>query len=223
MLNSISYNNLLKPLKFGAIMGTHNNVPAYSNNYKSGCNLNDDDWVQYLSKEETKLFKDVFTGCKWQCVEYARRWLIFNKKCTFKSINFAVHIYDIGYVEDLTQPNKYKNFISIPNEGTTAPEVGDLVIFPQSRGQSFGHVAVVSNINFDLGYLDIVEQNYEDYWEHLEYSRRLLFIKYNNKYVLTEIPWSENILKTYSDKLDNIITRYKSQVVGFKRITEKVI
>ena len=42
----------------------------------------------------------VKTGAKWQCVEYARRWLFIRKGGIFKGVTMAVQMWDqLSYVE----------------------------------------------------------------------------------------------------------------------------
>ena len=40
----------------------------------------------------------MFYGAKWQCVEFARRWLIEVKGHTFPSIGMAYTIFDLTYL-----------------------------------------------------------------------------------------------------------------------------
>lgn len=51
----------------------------------------------------------------------------------------------------LTDPKSKQNLNS------SAPEVGDLIIYPKSAEQRFGHVSVVINVNLENQYVDIAE------------------------------------------------------------------
>ena len=67
------------------------NVPAYSNRKSSIFNIGQ----HYVH--------GVYTGFQWQCVEYARRWLLLRKSCTFGDVPCACNIWnDIPHVERVT-------------------------------------------------------------------------------------------------------------------------
>src|ERR1700722_6168524 len=63
---------------YGVMVGiASTNVPAYSNGNDS-----------FISNESNYLY-GVYMGMKWQCVEYARRWLFIRKGCVFDSVDAA--------------------------------------------------------------------------------------------------------------------------------------
>lgn len=150
---------------FGTIIGQSFQTPAYSN-----CGQDDarnTDHFVVLSDSG----KQIFTGIKWQCVEYARRWLIENRNITFASIDNAYQIWDLPYFNhvDTNEPMPvlhHQNGISI-----NIPQVGDLLIYDQRQDLTTGHVAVI--VGVDEHSVTIAEQNQTNiFWEH-EYSRRL--------------------------------------------------
>ncbi len=112
---------------------------------------------------------------KWQCVEYARRWLIENKNITFADVRYAHSIWGLknGQLIDanLQVPLlKFENKIS-----DVQPEIGDLLIYSTDFDIT-GHVAVVVSVNSN--FITIAEQNYfNDLWDGATYSRRLLIEK----------------------------------------------
>jgi len=92
-----------------------------------------------------------FTGLKWQCVEYARRWLITVKGATFEKVNNAT---DIWSLQKATLLDSTKvDFINAPI--TEIPPIG---AFPK------GHVAVVVKVHPN-GEVDVAEQNYSNKWQ----------------------------------------------------------
>lgn len=101
---------------------------AYSN-CKNSC-ANFVDGGNTFPKSETKFVKDVFTGVRWQCVEFSRRFLIITKQVTFEGIDGAHQIFNINTVEDLTKKNKVIPFLKFKNGNQNPPQVGDLVIYP---------------------------------------------------------------------------------------------
>ena len=101
-----------------------------------------------------------FTGLKWQCVEYARRWLITVKGVTFDKVNNAT---DIWSLQKATLLNlKQVDFINAPI--TEIPPIGALLIYRKSATFPKGHVAVVVKVHPN-GEVDVAEQNYSKNWQ----------------------------------------------------------
>jgi len=46
-------------------------------------------------KEDTGYARDVFTGVRWQCVEYGRRYLVVTQGATFGDVHGAINIFDL--------------------------------------------------------------------------------------------------------------------------------
>jgi glutathionylspermidine amidase/synthetase len=119
--------------------------------------------------------KKIVTGMRWQCVEYARRWLINQKSVTFAEVQYAYQIWDLneGQRVDTEQPVpllKFENRIS-----KTAPQVGDLLIYSVDFAVT-GHVAVVVGVHRNS--ILVAEQNYFNHvWDRPNFSRRLLLEK----------------------------------------------
>ena len=218
-------------VEFGKMIGKIGNVPSYSN-CNNNCTNFIDGGVIFLNNE-TYFGKDIFTGIRWQCVEYARRWLVVNKNSTFANIDSAFQIYTLDSVQDLIQEGVQKPFISIDNGDNRAPEVNDLIIYPFIEKEApHGHVAVIADLNLDKGYVDIAEQNYENFWVNENYSRRVVLLKceqgntYSNlvNYTLTEINWTPEYINDLTGKqLKELCIKEKSKVIGFKRIIDKNI
>ncbi len=126
--------------KFGTIIGTFNGVSAYSNQ-KGQTNCSDANY-----------FNGAYTGIKWQCVEYARRYLQSIRGITFDD------------VEDATQiPSaKFTTLDGIGIKKTNDLAVGGLIVWPKyyKNNAPDGHVAVISAVQSNGIY--VVEQNYDD-------------------------------------------------------------
>lgn len=150
---------------FGTAVGQSQRTVAYSNGH------DDVDKLEAhfaVSKDGQK----VPSGMKWQCVEYARRWLIENRNITFPSVHYAFQIWDFKHAEEIDTHKqlpwqRHKN-----RESTTAPQVGDLLIYGLDFAHT-GHVAVV--VGVDANSVTVAEQNYLNRtWENPQYARRLL-------------------------------------------------
>jgi glutathionylspermidine amidase/synthetase len=73
------------------------NVPAYSNEH--------DDFVSF----EGFYIHGIFTGFKWQCVEFARRWLLLRKSCIFQNVMSAADMWrKLTYIERVTDGQKFR-------------------------------------------------------------------------------------------------------------------
>lgn len=150
----------LKAKAFNTLLGENSEVPAYSNGTP-----------QHISVKPNYI-KTHYMGLKWQCVEYARRWIYHTHQLNFSSINYA---YDIWtkvdhYFNPATQ-QKIKIF-NHPNQETIAPVVGDLLIYSKGFLQT-GHVAIIVEVNLIKGYLRVAEQNYHNQAWPSNYSRQL--------------------------------------------------
>ena len=89
----------------------------------------------------------------WQCVEYARRYLIQNKGVSFEQKDYAAYIWDITNVTSISNNQVYP-LVNFPNGMVSTdqpfyyPKIGDMIIYPiQGQGMDVGHVAVVVGAN----------------------------------------------------------------------------
>lgn len=128
-----------------------NGIVAYKNNNSTEHN-------HYLG---------VFTGLKWQCVEYARRWLIINKGVTFESIPDASDIWTLDTVSLLSTGER----IPFHSSSSGIPPVGALLIYKKSEVLPHGHVSVVVGVTeYEV---QLAEQNWTgDEWQS-NYARTL--------------------------------------------------
>ena len=154
---------------FGTVNGQSFLTQAYSN-CSSSCVKHDRHYISLPNVQEP-----IFTGMKWQCVEYARRWLIENKGVTFGEVEYAYHIWDLPHAE-LVGTHQYVPLLRFKNKvSKEPPQVGDLLINSVQLAVT-GHVAVVVGVEPDS--ITIAEQNYFNRsWEGKDYARRLLLDK----------------------------------------------
>lgn len=158
---------------FNEIEGTAStNVPAYSNRNSSIFNIG----RHYLH--------GVYTGYQWQCVEYARRWLLIRKGCIFNDISSACDMWTgLPYIERVTDGRQFR-LRPVPNGSSEAPVKDALLIYPRSRRMPFGHVAVITDVV--AGYAHIAEQNnLHTYWT-ADHARRVPVRCENGLYYLDD-------------------------------------
>jgi glutathionylspermidine amidase/synthetase len=152
-------------MNFGEPIGiTKQNVIAFSNEN---------------SKSELNYYQGIYTGLKYECVEFVRRWLIIVYGITFESVDHAKDIYNLNYFSNKIPIKKCIN-------GFNNISFGDIVIWTnQGEFNKYGHVAVVVKIKNNQIY--IAEQNTTNKsWNGKKYSRKLLFD--NNLLIDKEYP-----------------------------------
>ncbi len=117
-----------------------------------------------------------FTGIKWQCVEYARRWLLVNKGVVYGDVDVAADIWQLETVFTSDKKSQ-KPFINILNgDKQYGLQRGDLLIYSRAF-YGTGHVAVVLKIDELKQRLYLGEQNFDNgIWEE-GYARDIPYIK----------------------------------------------
>lgn len=152
---------------YGEIIGkTKEGVICYSNKDKKYNKYN------YNKYNNSK----IYTGEKWECVEFVRRYFIETKNITFQQVDNAYGIFDLNFFIDLkrTLPYtiyKYKN-------GQVKPLSNDIIIFHnKNTNNGHGHVCIISDIENDK--IKIIEQNYDNKKWNKNYSRKIFYDKKN--------------------------------------------
>jgi hypothetical protein len=120
---------------YNTLVGMNFNTPAYSNAHwqikdrreikkYNGC----------VPKEQTGLAEDLYTGLRWQCVEYSRRFLIYNFGVTFGDIQMACQMFtDLPNYYFIEDKENTRPFVNIPNDADEPPKAGDLIISAKSK------------------------------------------------------------------------------------------
>jgi glutathionylspermidine amidase/synthetase len=158
---------------YGDVLGVSPaGIAAYSN-----C---DSDCVIF----EPNRLNEIYTGIKWQCVEYARRWLLKEKGVVFGDVDIAA---DIWSLEQVTNPlNQHtQKFQSIVNGADELPQKGDLIIYGKDY-LGTGHVAVVVVINEEQQTIRVAEQNYDNVKWNKNYAREIKYTSSDNHYWLLD-------------------------------------
>lgn len=155
--------------KFGEFIGQSLRTKAYSN-CNDSCVSDEPNYILY-----NKGKAEIYTGMKWQCVEYARRWMIENKGLSFGDVTYAYEIWSVPTIENI-HTHQEKTLQKFANKTSKSrPQAGDLLIYDTSIGIT-GHVAVIIAVGTD--YVFIAEQNYFNHrWMKNDHSRELLMKK----------------------------------------------
>ncbi len=158
-----------KPTAFGTVLGVASgDVKSYSSDYDTA------DGVVYPNRASYRSYYDgIYMGYKWQCVEFARRWLYVNKGYIFDDVAMAYEIFDLRTVREI-QTNKTLPLKAFKNGSARHPEEGCLLIWEEGGAfERTGHVAIVTEVTNQ--YVRIIEQNMDFcLWpENKNYSREI--------------------------------------------------
>ena len=203
--------NTPKIAPFNQILGTaSSNVPAYSNTSDEVFSI------------ERNFVHGVFTGIKWQCVEYARRWLLIRKGCVFKNVGHAADIWsELSSVERVTDGMHFP-LKRHPNGSPTLPTIDSFLIYCRTEEQPVGHIAIICEVGPD--YVRIAEQNNKfHFWED-NHARQIPVVQKDGLYYIEDedplYGWMEiddnNQLEPFSDTTVSAIHhKYKkAQLIG---------
>jgi len=158
--------------KFGVILGhAPGGVPCYSSHYSSiPCIW----WCCCCCFWPFHKMNGESVGIKWQCVEFARRWLLLQRGYVFESVPCAYNIFDLTSV--LTVPGKNRLKMTAHLNGSTVhPKLGCMLIWKaEGKFSGTGHVAIICGATREG--CRIAEQNYDDLeWptQEQDYAREL--------------------------------------------------
>ena len=157
------------PARFGTVLGiASGEVPIYSSHYPTVDENEMPDNHSYRSYVD-----GIFMGYKWQCVEFARRWLYLNKGYIFDEVGMAYDIFTLRSVR-VIKDNTRLPLQSFRNGSRRRPEPGCLLIW--NEGGEFertGHVAIVTAVDDEK--VRCIEQNVDHVVWHdsKDYSREL--------------------------------------------------
>lgn len=122
----------------------------------------------------------IYTGIKWQCVEFARRWLLAERGVVFGDVDIAAQIWKLDEVSNPVS-KVILPFHSMGNGSKVRPQRGDLLIYGKEY-LGTGHVAVIVDVNDQNKTLRVAEQNYSNRKWLKNYAREISFVIKDNKY-----------------------------------------
>jgi glutathionylspermidine amidase/synthetase len=155
---------------FGEVLGrSPRGVVAYSN-CRAECVVPDSHEVD-----------GTYTGLQWQCVEYARRWLLVNRGAVFGDVDIAADIWTkidrLTRVSDQTEVPLEARL----NGSSQRPQAGDLLIYAKAF-YGTGHVAVVVGSDPSRNLLKVGEQNYNNEVWTGSHAREIEFIEKDGRF-----------------------------------------
>jgi glutathionylspermidine synthase len=111
-------------------------------------------------------------GIKWQCVEFARRFLLMNRGLWLRSVPVAEQIWSVPHVTDITTGKKIRLMRWANGSRDARPAAGDLLIWQRAHDVPFGHVAAVVSVADT--HIQVAEQNeHFHHWQGRNYGRTI--------------------------------------------------
>lgn len=141
------------PAPFGTLLGfAPGGVEVYSSDYDSA-----DERLLPNRSAYRNYVDGLYMGYKWQCVEFARRWMYINRGWIFDDVAMAYEIFRLRSIRDVNS-NRLLPLQAFRNGSKRHPEPGCLMVW--SEGGEFertGHVAIVTDVFPDR--VCLAEQN----------------------------------------------------------------
>lgn len=138
---------------FGTLLGyAPGGIAIYSSDYSTI----DEEEYAYDSAMRSYIHGE-YMGYKWQCVEFARRFLYINYGLVFTDVGMAYEIFSLRFLRQVVN-DKILPFYAFANGSRQAPTAGALLIWQKGgEFQDTGHVAVITQIEGNK--VKIAEQN----------------------------------------------------------------
>nr|WP_136252054.1 glutathionylspermidine synthase family protein [Ningiella ruwaisensis] len=155
--------------KFGEVLGiAPGGVEAYC------CDYDTLDESQYPSRSSLRhCAGNLYFGYKWQCVEFARRWLYVNTGCIFDDVGMAYEIFKFRHLTHVETQQKLP-LQAYENGSLKRPQAGALLIWEEGgEFEHTGHVAIVTEVSDH--FVRVAEQNvhFTPWAKGTKYSREL--------------------------------------------------
>jgi glutathionylspermidine amidase/synthetase len=166
---NLTTNSTEKAEIFGTLLGyAPGGVAVYSSDYATASD------EEFPSRRMFRSYIDgIYMGYKWQCVEFARRWMYLNKGYIFDDVAMAYEIFELRTVREISS-NTLLPLQAFRNGSRCHPEPGGLLIWEEGgEFEETGHVAVITSVS-STG-LCLAEQNlgHKRWPEGQDYCREL--------------------------------------------------
>lgn len=138
---------------FGSLLGyAPGGIAIYSSDYDTADPKefpDDAAFRSYLGRE--------YMGYKWQCVEFARRYLYLNYGMVFSDVGMAYEIFSLRFLRQVIN-DALVPLQAFANGSKKAPEAGALLVWQEGgEFKETGHVAIITEVLADR--IRIAEQN----------------------------------------------------------------
>lgn len=158
-----------KDLRFGELQGiAPGGVAAYCSDYSTIDN------EQFKNREAYRHYVDgTYTGYKWQCVEFARRWLLINTGMVFDDVSMAYDIFNLDSLKRIEDAKRVP-LRAFKNGSPVAPEAGGMLIWQEGgEFEVTGHVAIIVRVDANAVYVAEQNASYAAWPADADYARSL--------------------------------------------------
>lgn len=194
---------------FGTLLGyAPGGVAIYSSNYSSIPDLDKRDDASFRS-----YINNEYMGYKWQCVEFARRFLYLNYGVVFTDVGMAYEIFALRFlrhvVDDGILPLR-----AYQNGSQMKPTAGSLLIWAEGgEFEHTGHVAIITQV-FD-NKVRVVEQNvlHHKLPAGQQWTRELPLSIDNGRYTLSDT-FTDTTILGWMIQTDNNQYAYKEPEIN---------
>lgn len=127
---------------FGTLLGyAPGGIAIYSSDYSTI------DENEYTDDSAMRSYVNgEYMGMKWQCVEFARRFLYINYGLVFTDVGMAYEIFSLRFLRQVVN-DKILPLYAFANGSCQAPIAGSLLIWQKGgEFQETGHVAIITQI-----------------------------------------------------------------------------
>ncbi|WP_318420723.1 bifunctional glutathionylspermidine amidase/synthase [Photobacterium leiognathi] len=138
---------------FGTLLGyAPGGIAIYSSDYST---IDEEEYADDSAMHS--YIHGEYMGYKWQCVEFARRFLYINYGLVFTDVGMAYEIFSLRFLRQVVN-DKILPFYAFANGSCQIPTAGALLIWQKGgEFQDTGHVAVITQIEGNK--VKIAEQN----------------------------------------------------------------
>ncbi|MCT4561134.1 MAG: CHAP domain-containing protein [Crocinitomicaceae bacterium] len=143
VLGQSSCNSITKSYKTGDAIDSLNHVTVF---YNGG----------FSNVSGRNVVDGYNIGLRYQCVEFVKRYYFeYYQHRMPNSYGHAKAFFQKGLGDG--QTNRDRALTQFTNPSKSKPQIGDLIVFDASISNSFGHVAIVSDVQEDK--IEIIQQN----------------------------------------------------------------
>ncbi|OMJ69235.1 hypothetical protein SteCoe_33088 [Stentor coeruleus] len=180
-------------LAYGEIQGSYEAIECKSNHF-------------HPNPQEFNFSNGFLTGLKYDSLEYIRRWCQHSKKLNFYTFPSNPSIWKNFLPEGLYNeiPVKVSRFL---NKSHHIPKKNNILVW-KINSSGYEHVAIITEVNLELEYIRIAEQNKHFYKWFGDYSRELKFLKNHENYEILDeyevLGWIEILDEQRDDHIENV-------------------
>jgi hypothetical protein len=126
---------------------------------------------QRTTNDDKNYIDGIFSGLKWQCVEFVRRYFILKYGITFQNVKNAYEMMSIRKFYDINDINNIKtvNVMFIREMRYKNPKKDDIIYIKdfEKENDISGHVGLIVDYDAKTGHVYVADQNYEKgfYWK----------------------------------------------------------